>query len=109
LIYLKYSIPSFSLQNLNPKDGASARSVGDDMFDAESTYQEEEDNYLLLQALAAARAFHHVQGVEYDEKNEINVLTDIKFVVVTVSLPLGRECLFVFVLFVHKLFLMMSC
>lgn len=53
----------------------------DDMFDAESTYQEEEDNYLLLQALAAARAIHYLQGVEFDEKNEINVLTDIKFVI----------------------------
>jgi hypothetical protein len=38
--------------------------------------------------------------VEFDEKNEINVLTDIKFVVVTVSLPLGRECLCVLALFV---------
>ena len=72
----------------------------DDMFDAELTYQEEEDNYLLLQALAAARAIHYLQGVEFDEKNEINVLTDIKFVVVTVSLPLGRECLCVLALFV---------
>ena len=72
----------------------------DDMFDAESTYQEEEDNYLLLQALAAARAIHYLQGVEFDEKNEINVLTDIKFVVVTVSLPLGRECTCVLALFV---------
>jgi len=53
----------------------------DDMFDAESTYQEEENNYLLLQALAAARAIHYLQGVEFDEKNEINVLTDIKFVI----------------------------
>jgi hypothetical protein len=53
----------------------------DDMFDAESTYQEEEDIYLLLQALAAARAIHYLQGVEFDEKNEINVLTDIKFVI----------------------------
>ena len=72
----------------------------DDMFDAESTYQEEENNYLLLQALAAARAIHYLQGVEFDEKNEINVLTDIKFVVVTVFLPRGRECLCVFALFV---------
>ena len=53
----------------------------DDMFDAELTYQEEENNYLLLQALAAARAIHYLQGVEFDEKNEINVLTDIKFVI----------------------------
>ena len=53
------------------------------------TYQDDEDSYLLQQALAAARAIHHVQGVEYDETQEINVLTDIKFVVMTVLLPLG--------------------
>ncbi|KAL7549874.1 hypothetical protein ACHAWF_013131, partial [Thalassiosira exigua] len=51
--------------------------------------QDDEDGYLLQQALAAARAIHHVQGVEYDETQEINVLNDIRFVVVTVSLPLG--------------------
>jgi hypothetical protein len=102
LIDLKYSFPHFSLGSQPPKDGASARCVGtkdDDMFDAESTYQEEEDNYLLLQALAAARAIHHVQGVDFNEKNEINVLTDIKFVVVTVALPLGREFVCALVLF----------
>lgn len=59
----------------------------------DSTYgAEDEDSYLLQQALAAARAIHHIQGVEYDEAQEINVLSDIKFVVVTVSLPLGCEC-----------------
>eukprot|EP00579_Thalassiosira_antarctica_P013778 CAMPEP_0201947032 /NCGR_PEP_ID=MMETSP0903-20130614/54725_1 /ASSEMBLY_ACC=CAM_ASM_000552 /TAXON_ID=420261 /ORGANISM="Thalassiosira antarctica, Strain CCMP982" /LENGTH=1813 /DNA_ID=CAMNT_0048490153 /DNA_START=42 /DNA_END=5484 /DNA_ORIENTATION=+ len=59
-------------------------------YDADdSTYQDDEDNYLLQQALAAARAIHHVQGVEYDETQDINVSTDIKFVVATVSLPLG--------------------
>ncbi len=57
-------------------------------------------NKMLLQALAAARAIHYLQGVEFDKKNEINVLTDIKFVVVTVSLPLGRECTCVLALFV---------
>jgi len=61
-------------------------------YDQESTFQEDEDSYLLQQALAAARAIHHVQGVEYDETQEINVLSDIKFVVVTVSLPLGCKC-----------------
>lgn len=71
-----------------------------DTYDGESTFQEDEDSYLLQQALAAARAIHHVQGVEYDETQEINVLTDIKFVVVTVSLPLGCEfSLHCFVLF----------
>lgn len=73
-----------------------------DTYDGESTFQEDEDSYLLQQALAAARAIHHVQGVEYDETQEINVLTDIKFVVVTVSLPLGCEfSLHCFVLFCH--------
>ena len=62
---------------------------------ADSTLQEDEDSYLLQQALAGARAIHHVQGVEYDETQEINVLTDIKFVVVNVSLPLGCEYLVV--------------
>merc|ERR1712176_638743 len=47
------------------------------------------DSHLLQQALAAARAVHHVQGFEYSQDQDINVLTDIKFVVVTVSLPLG--------------------
>ena len=55
------------------------------------TYQEEEDNYLQLQALAAARTIHDVKGMDYDEKNEIDILSDIKFVVVAVSLPLGCE------------------
>ena len=63
-------------------------------YDQESTFQEDEDSYLLQQALAAARAIHHVQGVEYDETQEINVLSDIKFVVVTVLLPLGCKCSF---------------
>lgn len=57
----------------------------------ESTYYDDEDGYLLQQALLAARAIHHVQGVEFDETQELNVLTDVKFVVVTVSLPLGCE------------------
>jgi hypothetical protein len=74
---------------------SSERSTGgttiDDTFEAGSTYQEEEDNYLQLQALAAARTIHDVKGMDYEEKNEIDVLSDIKFVVVTVSLPLGCE------------------
>lgn len=107
MIALQYSTHLIrSLKFLPAKDGTSVRSVGttdDDYLDGESTYQDEEDNYLLLQALAAARAVHHVQGVEYDEHNEINVLTDIKFVVVTVSLPLGREliCVYSFLLLTH--------
>ena len=57
----------------------------------ESTSQDDEDGYLLQQALAAARATHHIRGFEFDETKEINVLTDIKFVVVTLTLPLGCE------------------
>lgn len=41
--------------------------------------------------MAAARAIHHVQGVEYDETQDINVMADIKFVVATVALPFGCE------------------
>lgn len=54
-------------------------------------FQEDEDKYLLQQAVAAARAIHHVQGVEYDETLDINVMADIKFVVATVALPFGCE------------------
>ena len=56
-----------------------------------STEEEEEDSdaYLLQQALASARAIHHIHGIQFDEMQDINVLTDIKFVVVTVELPLG--------------------
>lgn len=77
-------------------------------YDADTTtYQEDEDEYLLQQALAAARAIHHVQGVEYDETQEINVLTDIKFVVATVTLPLGCESVFCFDCAIHTYFV--SC
>ena len=62
-----------------------------DSKDDESMFPEDEDSYIFQQALAAARAIHHVQGIEYDESQDINVLTDIKFLVVTVALPLGCE------------------
>ncbi len=39
--------------------------------------------------MASARAIHHIHGIQFDELQDINVLTDIKFVVVTISLPLG--------------------
>lgn len=58
----------------------------------ESTADEDEDEaYLLQQALAAARAVHHIHDVEFDETKEIDVLTDVKFHVVNVKLPLGRK------------------
>ena len=47
------------------------------------------DEHLLQQAVAAAKAVHHINGVQFDASHDINVLTDIKFVVVTVELPLG--------------------
>ena len=93
---------SFMSRIIFPHDmSSSERSTGgttiDDTFEAGSTYQdgstyqEEEDNYLQLQAMAAARVIHDKKGMDYDETNEINVLSDITFVVVTVSLPLGCE------------------
>lgn len=59
-------------------------SEDDDDFDGE-----DEDAYLLQQALAAARAVHHIAGVEFDEERDIDVMSDVKFIVVTIPLPLG--------------------
>ena len=56
---------------------------------ASTEEEEDSDGYLLQQALASARAIHHIHGIQFDEMQDINVLTDIKFVVVTVALPLG--------------------
>lgn len=56
---------------------------------ASTEEEEDSDGYLLQQALASARAIHHIHGIQFDEMQEINVLTDVKFVVVTVELPLG--------------------
>lgn len=39
--------------------------------------------------MASARAVHHIHGVEYDETQEIDVLTDVKFHVASIKLPLG--------------------
>lgn len=57
----------------------------------EDSYADEDDDeaYLLQQALASARAVHHMHGVEYDELQEIDVLSDVKFHVVNIKLPLG--------------------
>jgi hypothetical protein len=52
---------------------------------------EDGDAYLFEQALASARAIHHLHGVEYDETREIDVVTDVKFHVANITLPLGRE------------------
>jgi PDZ domain len=40
-------------------------------------------------ALQAARSMHKLRGFEYDESNEINIASDIRFSVVDLSLPLG--------------------
>ena len=56
---------------------------------ASAEEEEENDVYLLQQAMASARAIHHIHGIQFDESQDINVLTDIKFVVVTIALPLG--------------------
>ena len=60
-------------------------------FDEPNADEDEDEAYLLQQALAAARAVHHIHGVEYDETKEIDVLSDVKFHVVHVKLPLGRK------------------
>ena len=64
-------------------------------FTYDSYPEDDDDAYLLQQALASARAVHHIHGVEYDESQEIDVVTDVKFHVANIKLPLGREC-FVF-------------
>ena len=74
-----------------PRAQSQSQSQTNTWSETSTANQDEEDGYLLQQALAAARAVHHAQGVEYNESQVINVLTDVKFVVVTVSLPLGRE------------------
>ena len=70
--------------------------------EAENGEDGDGDDYLLQQALASARAIHHIHGIQFDELQDINVLTDIKFVVATVELPLGCkfvcfDLLFVFI------------
>ena len=52
-------------------------------------FQEDEDKYLLQQAVAAARAIHHVQGVEYDETQDINVQVEISIDLGPVDAPMS--------------------
>lgn len=54
--------------------------------------EDENDEYLLQQALASARAVHHIHGVEFDETQEIDVVSDVKFHVANIKLPLGCKC-----------------
>ena len=56
--------------------------------------------------LTAAHLGIQVEGVEYDETEEINVLTDIKFVVMTVSLPLGCQFLLCYLCLVSCVYLL---
>lgn len=49
----------------------------------------EEDLRLIELAVQAARSMHKLRGFEYDEANDLNIVTDIKFCVVDLSLPLG--------------------
>eukprot|EP00956_Cyclotella_meneghiniana_P006481 scaffold8496_cov66-Cyclotella_meneghiniana.AAC.23 len=58
-------------------------------FTYDSYPEDDDDAYLLQQALASARAVHHIHGVEYDESQEIDVVTDVKFHVANIKLPLG--------------------
>lgn len=74
-------------------------------FDESNADEDEDEAYLLQQALAAARAVHHIHDVEFDETKEIDVLTDVNFHVVNVKLPLGRK----FVTFVVFAYTSTSC
>eukprot|EP00804_Cyclotella_cryptica_P023504 CCRYP_012148-RA/>CCRYP_012148-RA protein AED:0.03 eAED:0.03 QI:1584/1/1/1/0.75/0.6/5/134/1047 len=82
----EYSVSQYNTESMNTEiESKSKYSEFTDSYAEE----EEDEAYLLQQALAAARAVHHIHDVEYDETKEIDVLTDIKFHVVNVKLPLG--------------------
>ena len=49
----------------------------------------EEDARLVDLAVQAARSMHKLRGFEYDESNEIDIASDIRFSVVDLRLPLG--------------------
>lgn len=49
----------------------------------------EDDIRLVNLALQAARSIHMLRGYEFDEEAELDILSDIKFAVVDLSLPLG--------------------
>jgi hypothetical protein len=49
----------------------------------------EEDLRLVDLATQAARSAHRLQGYEFDETYDVNIVTDIKFSVVDLHLPLG--------------------
>ena len=49
----------------------------------------EDDLRLIELALQAARSTHKLKGLEYDETHELDIVQDIQFQVVDLSLPLG--------------------
>ena len=53
--------------------------------------EKEEEEGLIRMAVCAARTRHRMNGIEFDESRDIDILTDIKFVVVTIGLPLRSE------------------
>jgi hypothetical protein len=57
--------------------------------DLESPPSLEEDLRLVDLATQAARSAHRLQGYEFDETYDVNIVTDIKFSVVDLHLPLG--------------------
>lgn len=77
--------------NVSTLRSNSNTAFSEELEDKEEDEEEDEDSdgNLLQQAVAAARAIHHIHGIQFDESQDINVLTDIKFVVVTIKLPLG--------------------
>lgn len=48
----------------------------------------DKDLRLIEMAIESARSYHKLKGVAYDE-SEVDIVTDIKFIVVDLSLPLG--------------------
>jgi hypothetical protein len=57
--------------------------------DLETPPSLEEDLRLVDLAVQAARSAHRLQGYEFDETYDVNIVTDIKFSVVDLHLPLG--------------------
>ncbi len=51
----------------------------------------EDDPRLIELALEAARSLHQLAGVQFDDSNGIDIVEDIKFSIVKLSLPLGSK------------------
>jgi hypothetical protein len=49
----------------------------------------EEDLRLIELAVQAARSFHKLHGFVFDDSHEIDIVSEIKFIVVDLCLPLG--------------------